>query len=349
MFDPAAGLFRLSTLALRTSLNATTACVLVSNYGGVGYGICSAGGPIPVEISGLGAGTKSFVRVGDLGYLERVETPDTADDVVGRCDASGFLHASFGSIGPIGPPATPVGQGLVAAWQGVGGLDPALFVPATDVPLDPSIAIAVAYAKYAATPAAAADVAAALAMGAYTVFTIDASGIPYAAIVQPGSQISFDGSGFIVETLRGNATDRNIRAQHKRYNRVPTSGSPTSALTTADAGKFGEKDVISFAAGAAPVVVTLPWRDTSRAEFDLRAVFTSGTAIRRIDSTSTAKKTAGVLTVATPVGPTGSLDALATVNTAVTSVANAVTITFTPNAAATECSWSLDGNILKAV
>lgn len=48
-------------------------------------------GPISDAITGLGAGTASWVRVSSTGTLERC-TPSSGDDVVGKCKADGTLH-----------------------------------------------------------------------------------------------------------------------------------------------------------------------------------------------------------------------------------------------------------------
>jgi hypothetical protein len=52
-------------------------------------------GQVSSTISGLGAGTASWVRVSSTGTLERC-TPSSGDDVVGRCETDGTFHAVFG-------------------------------------------------------------------------------------------------------------------------------------------------------------------------------------------------------------------------------------------------------------
>lgn len=52
-------------------------------------------GIVDKNITGLGTGTASWVRVDADGALERC-TPSGADDIVGYCRADGTLHASFG-------------------------------------------------------------------------------------------------------------------------------------------------------------------------------------------------------------------------------------------------------------
>lgn len=68
----------------------------------MGYGIAASHGPIAPAITGLGPGTASPVRVSALGRLERVASPTESDDYAGMCDASGLLHAAFGSPYPMG-------------------------------------------------------------------------------------------------------------------------------------------------------------------------------------------------------------------------------------------------------
>jgi hypothetical protein len=50
-------------------------------------------GEIPPSITGLGAGTSTYVKVSDAGYLARTNTLDSS--VVGRCDADGTAYVCF--------------------------------------------------------------------------------------------------------------------------------------------------------------------------------------------------------------------------------------------------------------
>src|SRR4029078_10389442 len=54
-------------------------------------------GPVPPEITGLGAGIASWVRVSTTGTLQRC-IPATGDDLVGWAEADGTLHANFGFL-----------------------------------------------------------------------------------------------------------------------------------------------------------------------------------------------------------------------------------------------------------
>lgn len=56
------------------------------------------------EITGLGPGTQSYVRVSTTGGLERC-TPSGGDDIIGICETDGGMHLLFGII-PLGGYAT---------------------------------------------------------------------------------------------------------------------------------------------------------------------------------------------------------------------------------------------------
>lgn len=69
-------------------------------------------GVIDVTISGLAAGTQSWVRVSSAGALERC-TPAPSDDIVGRAEADGSVHLHFGTwdstnAAPSAPPSGTV-------------------------------------------------------------------------------------------------------------------------------------------------------------------------------------------------------------------------------------------------
>lgn len=54
-------------------------------------------GRIPASLSGLAAGSVSWVRVSSTGTLERC-TPSGSDDIVGKAYANGDVYLSFGFI-----------------------------------------------------------------------------------------------------------------------------------------------------------------------------------------------------------------------------------------------------------
>jgi hypothetical protein len=64
-----------------------------ANPGFVGQGV----GDVPREVSGLAAGTASWVRVSSTGYAERC-TPASGDDIVGWCEADGLLHLACATL-----------------------------------------------------------------------------------------------------------------------------------------------------------------------------------------------------------------------------------------------------------
>lgn len=72
--------------------------VALSAYGGTGSGSVQIQqtGTIDASISGLGAGTASWVRVSTTGRLERVATPSGGDDLMGKCEADGRMHLDPG-------------------------------------------------------------------------------------------------------------------------------------------------------------------------------------------------------------------------------------------------------------
>ncbi len=55
-------------------------------------------GPIDTSITGLTAGSASWVRVSATGTLERVTTPSGNDDVVGWAEDDGLFHAHFATL-----------------------------------------------------------------------------------------------------------------------------------------------------------------------------------------------------------------------------------------------------------
>lgn len=110
--------YDLATLAKRSELGGRTAGIVVQRYGGTGYAIAVSTGPVPVEVTGLAAGTASHVRVSASGRLERVVTPAEDDDYAGWCDASGLLHAMFGLPFAASAGAPPAGTGIVGVLDG---------------------------------------------------------------------------------------------------------------------------------------------------------------------------------------------------------------------------------------
>lgn len=53
-------------------------------------------GVVPNSITGLGAGTATWVIVSSTGALERDATPDSGEDVIGKCNARGDLFVAPG-------------------------------------------------------------------------------------------------------------------------------------------------------------------------------------------------------------------------------------------------------------
>lgn len=76
---------------------------------GISLGVAAGGlsalqmqsvGDVSPTVSGLGAGSASWVRVSATGRLERVTTPSGSDDVCGWAETDGTVHLLFGIITP---------------------------------------------------------------------------------------------------------------------------------------------------------------------------------------------------------------------------------------------------------
>ena len=103
-------------------------------------------GDVDAAVSGLAAGTASWVRVSATGYAERVTVPVVADDVVGWCETTGVLHLSCGILGAfVTEDGVPSGTGLRHVVSGVEDAAASLLVNA-----DVSASAAVAVTKLAA-------------------------------------------------------------------------------------------------------------------------------------------------------------------------------------------------------
>lgn len=76
-------------------------------------------GEIPASISGLAAGSASWVRVSSTGTFERC-TPSGSDEIVGYCDADGTVHAAFGvlSASSLAASTPPTGTGFARVTSG---------------------------------------------------------------------------------------------------------------------------------------------------------------------------------------------------------------------------------------
>lgn len=78
-------------------------------------------GTVPNSITGLGAGVATWVIVSATGSLERDETPDVGDDVIGRCNARGDVAVApfVWDSTNVSPGATPTGTGFTHITAGV--------------------------------------------------------------------------------------------------------------------------------------------------------------------------------------------------------------------------------------
>lgn len=97
--DTGTGLYVLATTAARGTRRAHG--VALHAYSASGSVEIQQCGTVDATVTGLGAGSASWVRVSTGGSLERVSMPSASDDVVGWAEADGTLHASFGNGGPM--------------------------------------------------------------------------------------------------------------------------------------------------------------------------------------------------------------------------------------------------------
>ncbi len=85
--------FVLATTANRGTARSTA--IALGAYGNNTSVEVQQNGRASAAITGLGDGAESWLRVSALGRLERC-TPADGDDIVGRCDATGNAHLTFG-------------------------------------------------------------------------------------------------------------------------------------------------------------------------------------------------------------------------------------------------------------
>lgn len=116
VLDPGQERFFVATLAQRTALGRKADGVARTTGNGVNATVeWQTEGYLPAEISGLGPGISSYVRVGDTALLERVVSPLTTDQVVGTCETNGDVHLSVGGAGVPGS-SGPFGGAVSAPW-----------------------------------------------------------------------------------------------------------------------------------------------------------------------------------------------------------------------------------------
>lgn len=90
------GLYVRATAANRGTRRSTG--IALSSYVAAGVVDIQQEGEVSATLSGLGAGTATYVRVSATGSLERVASPGGTDDVVGWCETDGTLHLRCGQI-----------------------------------------------------------------------------------------------------------------------------------------------------------------------------------------------------------------------------------------------------------
>lgn len=99
VYDSNLGVWRVSTAANRATANARTQAIAKTAYGGsmVGKVQYQMSGVLAAEISGLGAGAASWVRMSTAGICERF-TPAGGglSDIIGKCFADGRVALDMG-------------------------------------------------------------------------------------------------------------------------------------------------------------------------------------------------------------------------------------------------------------
>jgi hypothetical protein len=100
LFDAAGRVWRKATAANRALYGVRAQAVALSTFSGAGTGVVAYkdGGTLPTQYSGLSSGTATWVRSSSTGRIERVASPTSSDDIVGRCDVNGRVNLMFGVL-----------------------------------------------------------------------------------------------------------------------------------------------------------------------------------------------------------------------------------------------------------
>jgi hypothetical protein len=118
--------YKIATTANRTSYGRSVGMALTAADSTARSFELQVAGHVPAATSGLGAGAETWVICSATGTFERDATPDSGEDVVGKCNAAGDVTLSFGvwdstNVSPGGGAASAGGATAVNASDGSGG------------------------------------------------------------------------------------------------------------------------------------------------------------------------------------------------------------------------------------
>lgn len=363
-FDAANDGFDLATPA-SLAAGARAAGVVAELGRGRGF-ILHSSGPIAPAVTGLAPGVQSWVRVSSAGRLERVLTPGEGDDIVGQCDASGLLHASFGTrYASGGGSSLPTGTGILSGYSDGMGAQGYEMVGGQGTPYLPDGGDGLGNVVVVVPNGDVGDV---YTMGPEgpgwepggggggnpwadyplenTLPVFGVGGEPFVkALDGEVTPLELRSDGTIGATsLAGRESDGGALLSLSKYN-WPESG---AALPAEYAEAIGHKVARWFAATASASTMTWAWPDESSATLDVVCSFSSGTATRRITRSYSAEKVAGTLTVTEDGTAFPQFDALAAVNVALSvGTGNVLALTITPGVGITNVFAEVSGHLMR--
>lgn len=254
----------------------------MQRYGGDGYAIAVATGPVPPSITGLAPGLPSWVRVSALGRLERAASPAGVDDVVGWCDASGLLHANFGVPFNASAIVPDFARSSIAGWD----QDTQQWIELVE-----EFAANPADSHYAVFQSAQGDGGPPIGVPLGLLFASFAAvedGSLVVVDIQDGNPVGLRSGVLVVNQIDGDATLGNVVANHSRYNWADEF----------EVGRIGRTIIHSFASLASGLITDLPWASSRSGVLEVRACFTQTGLLKRILRTYAVERTsAGTLTV----------------------------------------------------
>jgi hypothetical protein len=127
--------YKIATTANRTSYGRSVGMALTAADSTARSFELQVAGHVPAATSGLGAGAETWVICSATGTFERDATPDSGEDVVGKCNAAGDVTLSFGvwdstNVSPGGGAASEGAATAVNVSDGSGGWNEATSVKA---------------------------------------------------------------------------------------------------------------------------------------------------------------------------------------------------------------------------
>jgi hypothetical protein len=117
--------YKIATTANRTSYGRSVGMALTAADSTARSFELQIAGIVPTAISGLGAGAATWVIASSTGTFERDSSPDSGDDIVGKCNAAGDVTLAFGVFdennyaGGGGGGTAPTGDGFYRVTGGV--------------------------------------------------------------------------------------------------------------------------------------------------------------------------------------------------------------------------------------